>query len=577
MKELYRKRSTLRNQILLVFVVAMAIALVVVGGMTFNAVSTLLKNNAEKQIQQTAVQASGRMDELYQHIDRLTTQVATNPSVQRLLLEEELGKSASFNQRQSLMNIVNNYQAYSDGIDIFELYLNDGQRVFPLNEANLAGRLDEETIKEAENANGRLVWVGRDPGNPGFFLALRQVNLIDRWFSPGGYLLVRIRSDYFQFQESNEVDDFMILIDEHAQMITSTYRGDIERMLTLEQDSVMIDEIEYLLVKEDSKLTGWQTLILMPIVAVTEDVVFLRTTLLYSAGIGFLIFLLFSYGLSNLVTRPIQKLTKTMQYGKLGALKPNPETYSTVELNELNETYNDMVKTMNHLIEVVYEKEIIRSRTELKALQAQINPHFLFNTLEALYWSLDEKGEDELAEYVIAMSELFRYTISHPKNDDWVYVKEEVDHIERYMHIMKIRFGDRLTWHIHVPAEFEAVKIPKLLIQPLVENAILHGVGNKNGQGEVSVRIGSSLNSANLFVEVTDDGPGMDQKSIQKIMELIKSDSVPSEKGTGIAMVNVNKRLQLFYKDEKINGITIESEVGKGTKVMFEIPRNGGS
>jgi two-component system sensor histidine kinase YesM len=577
MKELYRKRSTLRNQILFVFVVAMAIALVVVGGMTFNAVSTLLKNNAEKQIQQTAVQASGRMDELYQHIDRLTTQVATNPSVQRLLLEEELGKSASFNQRQSLMNIVNNYQAYSDGIDIFELYLNDGQRVFPLNEANLAGRLDEETIKEAENANGRLVWVGRDPGNPGFFLALRQVNLIDRWFSPGGYLLVRIRSDYFQFQESNEVDDFMILIDEHAQMITSTYRGDIERMLTLEQDSVMIDEIEYLLVKEDSKLTGWQTLILMPIVAVTEDVVFLRTTLLYSAGIGFLIFLLFSYGLSNLVTRPIQKLTKTMQYGKLGALKPNPETYSTVELNELNETYNDMVKTMNHLIEVVYEKEIIRSRTELKALQAQINPHFLFNTLEALYWSLDEKGEDELAEYVIAMSELFRYTISHPKNDDWVYVKEEVDHIERYMHIMKIRFGDRLTWHIHVPAEFEAVKIPKLLIQPLVENAILHGVGNKNGQGEVSVRIGSSLNSANLFVEVTDDGPGMDQKSIQKIMELIKSDSVPSEKGTGIAMVNVNKRLQLFYKDEKINGITIESEVGKGTKVMFEIPRNGGS
>jgi two-component system sensor histidine kinase YesM len=555
----------------------MAIALVVVGGMTFNAVSTLLKNNAEKQIQQTAVQASGRMDELYQHIDRLTTQVATNPSVQRLLLEEELGKPASFNQRQSLMNIVNNYQAYSDGVDIFELYLNDGQRVFPLNEANLAGRLDEEAIKEAENANGRLVWVGRDPGNPGFFLALRQVNLIDRWFSPGGYLLVRIRSDYFQFQESNEVDDFMILIDEHAKMITSTYRGNIERMITHDEDTVMIDETEYLLVKEDSKLTGWQTLILMPIVAVTEDVVFLRTTLLYSAGIGFLIFLLFSYGLSNLVTRPIQKLTKTMQYGKLGALKPNPETYSTVELNELNETYNDMVKTMNHLIEVVYEKEIIRSRTELKALQAQINPHFLFNTLEALYWSLDEKGEDELAEYVIAMSELFRYTISHPKNDDWVYVKEEVDHIERYMHIMKIRFGDRLTWHIHVPAEFEAVKIPKLLIQPLVENAILHGVGNKNGQGEVSVRIGSSLNSANLFVEVTDDGPGMDQKSIQKIMELIKSDSVPSEKGTGIAMVNVNKRLQLFYKDEKINGITIESEVGKGTKVMFEIPRNGGS
>ncbi|MFC0469944.1 sensor histidine kinase [Halalkalibacter kiskunsagensis] len=577
MKQKLRKWSTLRNQILLVFVIVMAIVLFVVGGMTYNAVSTLLKNNAERQIQQTAVQASGRMDELYQHIDRLTNQVATDPSVQQLLLEEELGQPATFNQRQALMNIVNNYQAYSNGIDLFELYLHDGQRVFPLNEANLIGRIEEESIRQAEEAKGRLVWIGRDRLNPNIFLALRQVNLIDRWFSPGGYLVVQIRSDYFQFQESDEVEDFMILVDEHDKMIASTYQGDIERMVTHDQESVMIDETEYMLVKEDSRLTGWQTFILMPIAAVTEDVVFLQTTLMYSAGIGFLIFLFFSYGLSNLVTRPIQKLTKIMHYGKLGALKPNPETYSTVELNELNETYNDMVTTMNHLIEVVYEKELIRSQSELKALQAQINPHFLFNTLEALYWSLDEKGEDELAEYVIAMSELFRYTISHPMDDGWVYLKEEVDHIERYMHIMKIRFGDRLTWKINVPIEYEAVKIPKLLIQPLVENAILHGVGNKNGQGEVSVRVGQSENPETLLVEVVDDGPGMDKTSIETVMKLIKNDRIPSVKGNGIAMVNVNKRLELFYNGETVKGITIESEVGKGTRVFFEIPSEGGS
>jgi len=154
-----------------------------------------------------------------------------------------------------------------------------------------------------------------------------------------------------------------------------------------------------------------------------------------------------------------------MKHAIEGELVTNPDTSSTLEIMELNHTFNQMVENTNYLIQVVYEKEIMRSRTELEALQAQINPHFLYNMLNALYWSLIEK--EEIAENVVAMSDLFRYTISHPKKDDWVTVGEELEQIERYMKLMKMRFGNRLIWRITAEEKILKVKIPKLIIQPL--------------------------------------------------------------------------------------------------------------
>src|SRR5689334_5431076 len=142
--------------------------------------------------------------------------------------------------------------------------------------------------------------------------------------------------------------------------------------------------------------------------------------------VGVLLFLILTFILSTMITSPILNLIKAMRGAKYGSLKPIPVTSSTLEINELNNTYNQMVAYLNELIEVVYEKEIIQSRTELKALQAQINPHFLFNTLEALYWALEDKDEEELSQVVVAMSGLFRYVINRADDDEWVTVADEL-------------------------------------------------------------------------------------------------------------------------------------------------------
>ncbi|MBU9720592.1 sensor histidine kinase [Bacillus alkalicola] len=555
----------------------MVIVLLIVGVNTYNWVSAVLKDNAEKQIQQTAIQASGKMEALYEQLESLMTQISTNANIQHILLHDVKGNPPSFQQRQSLMYLVNSYLAYYNNVDNIEIYRADHKRLFPLHEGELSHRIDEQWIQQAEEVKGRTVWVGTDPADPNYFIAIKQITLMERWFSHGGYLLVRMKDNYFEFEDTNQEEEYMILFDSSEEPVTSNYIGDTSKFLTNE-NHIHIDDQEYMMVSHMSEKTGWKTIILTPVQAVTRDLPVLKTAIIISGALGFVIYLLFSIFFSTMITRPILKLTKTMRYGKLGSLKAHSETSSTYEINELNNTYNQMVETMNSLIQEVYEKELNKSRSELKALQAQINPHFLYNTLDALYWSLEAKGEEKLADYVLDMSDLFRYTISHPKEDDWVELKEEINHIERYLKIMRVRFGSRLIWRLSVSSEHYHVKLPKLLIQPLVENAILHGVGNKTGPGCVEIIIKPSTNhSSRLRVEVKDNGVGMTKDTVEKIMNSFDmEESSFDTNGTGMAIVNCNRRLNLYYNESSIRGITIHSSLGEGTTVSFEIPFKGG-
>ncbi|MBB6690899.1 sensor histidine kinase [Cohnella xylanilytica] len=592
------KWNTLRNQMLIGFLLVMLIILTVVGGITFNSVSTLLKNNAERHIQQTAVQANGRLDALLDKVDTLTTQIATNDYVQKLLLREAAGIPSGFNERQSLLQIANSYMAYSSGIQSLELYTKDYRRLFPLDEIDLGSRVDRDWIAAADAAKGRLVWVGIDPRQPSMVLAIRRVSLIDRSYSAGGYLTVHLNRDYFVMNDdlANEAPrdgEFMLLADGKGTPITSDLSLDDARS-ALEQEGrdVRLGGEELIAVRQSSSTSGWTLVLLTPVHATTEGISVLRTAILVSVGIGAFLFALLTLLLSTMMTRPILKLMKTMRGARLGGLKPNPSpapAVAALEIRELNNTYNQMVTDMNELIRVVYEKELTQSRTELKALQAQINPHFLFNTLEAFYWSLEDKGEEELARIVVAMSGLFRYVIGGASGDEWVTVRDELEHAERYLQIMQMRLGDRLSWRIEADSGLEEVPIPKLLVQPLVENAILHGVENKLGPGTVTIEVARSERPGYAVVVVRDDGPGMDEEKVASLLKGAEGRPAGSSRGTGVAMANVQRRLKLYFPEAEAEGeregdegrsqgqpgLRIESEPGRGTTVSFEIALPG--
>lgn len=582
------KYNTLRNQMLVGFLAAMLIILIVIATVMYDSVGTLLKNNAEKQTQQTAIQASGRLEALIERIDMFTMQTVTNSYVQSVLLEEMNLARATFAQRQEMMAPVNAIHAYISGVHSVEIYSGYERLLYPLDGANLSERVDAEWIEASREAKGRMLWIGLDSHYPDTILAIRSMSLVDRWFLNGGYMLLRMNLDYFALDELNASmpeGAYTLLVNKDGELVTSTHPSlsgeDIRMLMDSEEQTVTLGGEDLLMVRQHLSAMDWTMIILTPVEAVMEGISVLRTAIVVSAGLGTILFLILSLILSTFITRPIFNLIRTMKSSRFGILRTNPATYSSIEISELNKTYNQMIGHINELIKLVYEKELLQSRTELKALQSQINPHFLFNTLDALYWSLQEKGEDELSDYVIALSELFRYTINKGnkgKNGDWVTLGDEMEHIERYLFIMKMRFGDRLSWRVDVPGEFLSIRIPRLLIQPLVENCILHGVGNKVGPGSVTIEARPSETDGHVRITVSDDGPGIPPDKLKSMREQMLSDNTfDNADGTsgGLGILNVHRRIQLYFgsKIKSETGLVVDSSAGEGTRFAFEIPK----
>ncbi|WP_349254214.1 sensor histidine kinase [Paenibacillus sp. RC67] len=576
--------NTLRNQMLAGFISVMIIVLICAGLITFNSVSGLLNTKAETQMKQIASQADGRLEAVINQIDTLTLQAVNDTYLQQLFLSMVHGGKASFSERQALMKIANHIQGYSGGVTNVELYTPDYVRVFPLDEESLINRVTINWIEQADKEKGRLIWVGNDPKDSESVLAIRRINLIDRWFSNGGYLLVRIKRSYFEFQPGlpdSGHRELLLLADSAGRPIVTdgAVLSDVSELMDTDSQKVTIDKQRYILVKQTSEATGWTLMILYPVSDINDGISVLRLAILVSGAIGSVLFIILSFLLSMMITRPILRLMRAMRNTRQGVLTPNLTRTYTTELNDLNMTYNQMVDNINRLIKLVYEKEALQSRTELKALQAQINPHFLYNTLEALYWSLQDKEEEELADLVVAMSELFRYVIDNPNKDEWVTIGEELDHIKRYLRIMSVRFGSRLVWDISASDSYNHILVPKLLIQPLVENAILYGLEGKTGARLVSVRVEPSPEeAANVRITVIDDGPGMNERELQAIRTALMTGGAPSKKGkgrgTGTGLSNVQRRIHLYYPASAVGkrGLSIISNPGEGTSVSFEIP-----
>nr|WP_240511846.1 sensor histidine kinase [Paludifilum halophilum] len=578
-KDRLKKLNTLRNQILSVYLVVMLFVLAIVSFFVYNQVSTLVKSHAEKQIKQTAIEANGRMETLYKQVDTLSSQLVTNETIQQQLLSTAKGNHLNFSEKQTIARIIGNYQVYSDGIQSFELYSADGNRIYPFDDKHLSDRIDRKWIEKADAYKGKAVWAGKDPYNGDFSLSIRRVSLLDRSFAKGGYLVTRIYNSYFQVNNIDHREghrEFMMLLDQSSTPITSNYKGNIEGVLEGKKQSVTIDGTDYLVVKERSKLTGWTLVILMPMTLLVEGVSVVRASILLSGGIGLVIFLISSFFLSDFITKPIHKLTTTMKSAELDQLKRSPEMFSSIEIIELNHTYNRMAEDINHLIQEVYEKELLRSRTELKALQAQMDPHFLYNTLNALYWSLVEREEEDLAELVVSMSNLFRYTIRNSEEDEWVRIRDEMEQIERYLQLIQMRLGDRMIGDISVEPQHLDCRIPRLTIQPLVENAIVHGIENKTEQGRVVVKTMNAETPGHIKIMVQDNGKGIDPKKAEIINRTVKNKGISSFKGQGRALSNVNKRLHLYYEKMDLPDLQVESTPGAGTSVTIEIPAEGG-
>lgn len=269
-----------------------------------------------------------------------------------------------------------------------------------------------------------------------------------------------------------------------------------------------------------------------------------------------------SFLVSRLVTEPIQRLIRAMQeFEKDAAGYVYRPVEGTTEIEALSQSYEHMVGKIQNLMKQVRQEEISLRKTELKALQAQINPHFLYNTLDAIGWLCEEERCQDAVEMVNALAKLFRISIS--KGHELITIEKEVEHARSYLKIQNFRYKNQFSYDFQIEEECLRYYCNKITLQPIIENAIYHGLDRMVDEGHIQIRIYSE--GEDVIFRVEDNGVGMSEEQCRSILHKEPGDN------SGIGIKNVNDRIKIYFGKEY--GLSIESELDEGTTVIIRMPK----
>jgi len=261
-----------------------------------------------------------------------------------------------------------------------------------------------------------------------------------------------------------------------------------------------------------------------------------------------------------------------MRQVELGNFSVRADIQSTNEIGELGRDFNLMVAEISKLLLRITEQQELKRKSELKALQMQINPHFLYNTLDSIIWMAEGGKQQEVIAMSSALARLFRLSIS--KGKEIIDIGSEVEHVRNYLTIQKIRYKDKLDYRIEIPDEIKSYKTVKIILQPLVENAIYHGIKNKEGTGLIIIG-GRKTHTTGIELFVQDDGVGMNEETMRLLQERIKGNKavIPLDSSllhSGLGVHNVDERIKLYFGPDY--GLVYESKEDVGTTVRIQLP-----
>lgn len=271
-----------------------------------------------------------------------------------------------------------------------------------------------------------------------------------------------------------------------------------------------------------------------------------------------------SYYIPLSITRPIRKLSEVTDQVAKGDLTVRSDVRSGAEVSVLSDSLNTMIDKIDELLEQVKKEQIRLRKAEFELLQSQINPHFLYNTLDAIVWLAEAGEQKKVVSMVGSLSDFFRTSLNQGK--DIITIKEELQHSRSYLEIQQMRYQDILNYEIHVPEELHRYLIPKITIQPLVENALYHGIKNKRGLGRIV--ISGRKEEDFLILQIEDNGIGMRKERLDQVKEGMNQ-KIPTEKDI-YGLYNVNERIRLNFGEKY--GLSIESTYGEGTVVSIILP-----
>lgn len=437
---------------------------------------------------------------------------------------------------------------------------------------------------EAVKGEGKARWIYPQTPDP----ALIAVRLVRSYNSNQslnldtlGVLVLRIRLEQIvsDVSRGTDLDNGELLISSDQELIYPVSGEDGEMLKELAAEPVSSAGYE---VRQDSShkvfisqmkspYTGWMYSSIIPFDSIFERISWMKNLLIVVFSVSLFLLTIVALRVAKGITIPIEELIARMKQVQKGDFStpalPDPvwNMLSKDEVGQLHRTFRMMVQQINELITENYAKQLTIKETQFKALQAQINPHFLYNTLESINWEAKMAGQTQISRMVESLGFLLRSSIS--QKESIVTIGQELDIIRHYLTIQQTRFEERLVFSLEVAAHLYTCPIPKLSLQPLVENAINHALEPMVDPCHISIR--SVEQSEGVLLIVEDDGPGMSPE----LLEQVRLGEVHS-KGNGIGMSNIRERILLAFGEAY--GMQIDSEQGKGTKVTLYLPYERG-
>ena len=311
--------------------------------------------------------------------------------------------------------------------------------------------------------------------------------------------------------------------------------------------------------------TGWKLVGVVPADNIWDNYGQLLLFFLFVVLFSIFLLVFVNLHLSERISVPIKTLERAVKELEAGREEVDIDVSGPYEIERLGHSIRSMVSTMRHLMDDIIEQEAQKRRSELDVLQSQINPHFLYNTLDSVVWMTENGRTDEAILMVTSLARFFRISLSRGSNI--IPIADELEHARHYLTIQKMRYKNKFSAVIAAEDGVEGLYTIKLIVQPILENAIYHGMAYADGDGEITVR--ARRDGEDVVIEVADNGPGMPEETVERLLDQSYA-AAPGTKGSGIGLRNVHQRIRLTFGEEY--GLAIHSEPDAGTTVCIRLP-----
>lgn len=520
--------------------------------------------------------SSNSIENELKQMEEVTYSILTDPQIQQYLSSDSKDSTEyeKFNLRNNMMDKLLSFVNKEKYIEFVNLVDADGEEyVVGPKSVTLTNAQKAHITDLAKQASGSNVWINPEKNDFKIAIAREIRQFRNLSFDSIGTLIIYVNMEKLVgdiLEGSSKMDgEFLITSEDHLifPKETSIPLQELELPLDTGYQIKKMDQKNYFLVHIKSNYYDWGYLNIIPFNQIFENINMVKTFLIIVFILMFIVVTLLGIRFAKNITSPLENLLASMQYLKVGDFKEaKKEALKNLilhddEVGKLQQNFQSMTQQIDELIHENYSKQLTIKETEFKALQAQINPHFLYNTLESINWLAKGNGQTQISKMVESLGFLLRNSISLKKH--MITIEEELNIVKNYIIIQTYRFEERLDFCLEVDSSIYGVLIPKLTLQPLVENAIHYAL--EPMIDPCKIRIYSIVTDKDIKLVVEDNGPGMEPAFLEKLRR-----GEVKTRGQGVGLSNIHDRIKLSYGEKY--GVNIESVTNKGTRIIIVLP-----